>query len=445
MNIFIFRRDFRLKDNLGWAAAAAQEGPTLPVFIFNEDQVNPDRNPYFSKNSMQFMLESLNDLNDQLRGKLATYHAKDDLAVLEKIRRTNGIKAVTFNADVTPYATRRDARIAEWCAARKIPCQAVRGDYTLLPPGSVETKSGTPYQKFTPFMRAMRKALPAGSLASARSPAAVVAGGEGDITLARAWKRWVGARNQRVYVDGGRKAALVRLARPSLGKSYESRRNDVWDATSTTMIGAYLKFGCISVREAYDRFRTDPALVDQLLWREFYANIAWSFPRVLGGQTSKKENENFVEKNIRWKKPALLDAWQEGRTGVPLVDAGMRQLNATGYMHNRARMVTASYLTKDLGIDWRHGERYFASRLVDYDPSSNNGNWQWVAGTGTDSQPYQRKFNPFVQAKRFDPRCTYVREWVPELRKASDDVILNWDAAHSTAGQLGYPAPVHLA
>lgn len=411
MHVFIFRRDLRLPDNLGWMRV--QDGPVLPVFIFKNDQIDEKENKYFSRNAMQFMVESLSDLRKELGGNLATFRATRDTDVLEFLLKNHNLRSVTFNADFTPYARKRDEEIQKWCEDKGIACHAVHGDYTLLPPGSLATQGGTPFKVYTPFASAARRLLrPFPGPQSPRHK--LVAGIRGNTTLESIWKECVGKRNENVYVTGGRSHALRALRSSALGRSYEKRRNDVWDEASTTKMGAYLKFGCVSVREMYMRVRNNPSLVDQLLWRDFYANVAFSFPHVLGGQVGRK-NGDFRNSGNSWKtKPGkAFEDWKEGKTGVPLVDAGMRQLNATGYMHNRARMVAASYLTKDLGIDWREGERHFASQLVDYDPASNNGNWQWIAGTGTDTKPY-RKFNPKLQAKRYDPKGVYVRRWHKE-------------------------------
>ena len=200
-------------------------------------------------------------------------------------------------------------------------------------------------------------------------------------------------------------------------------------AKPTSELSAYIKFGCVSIREVYKTFKTKHDFIRQLFWRDFYANILYSFPHVLGSTMKSKYNKIHWHHNSNWFKK-----WCDGETGYPVVDAGMRQLLQTGYMHNRARLITASFLVKTLLVDWRIGEHYFASQLIDYDPASNNGNWQWISGGGADSQPYFRIFNPWEQAKKHDPDCEYITKWVPELSSVPNKSILNWNTEY-----LNYP------
>ena len=238
-------------------------------------------------------------------------------------------------------------------------------------------------------------------------------------------------------IKGGRNQALAILDRLSDCADYQNTRDfPALDATSK--LSAHLKFGTCSVREVYyailERLGSEHPLLRQLYWRDFFTHIAYHFPQVFG--------RAFLEKfaNLHWdNNPDYFQAWCDGKTGFPIVDAGMRELNATGFMHNRVRMITASFLVKDLHIDWRWGERYFAQHLVDYDPCVNNGNWQWAASTGCDAQPYFRIFNPWLQQLKFDQDCRYIYRWLPELQAFPPKIIHQWDKKHSVCS---YPAPI---
>ena len=212
------------------------------------------------------------------------------------------------------------------------------------------------------------------------------------------------------------------MAQVSKFKSYGATRNTLTENTSH--LSAYLKFGCVSVREVFtcmkEQLGLKSPLLRQLFWREFYACILFHYPHVLGKSMKLKYD------NIKWdNKTAYFNAWKKGKTGFPLIDAGMRELNETGYMHNRSRLLTASFLVKTLLIDWQKGEKYFATKLIDYDPASNNGNWQWIAGSGADSQPYFRIFNPWKN--EFDPKASYIKKWIPELKDVPAKDIYRWN------------------
>ena len=242
--------------------------------------------------------------------------------------------------------------------------------------------------------------------------------------------------NPNILVHGGRVEAIkvLKNAVRTQGQ-YSTTHNDL--DKHTTELSAYIKFGCISIRETYKALHGKPAIIRQLIWRDFYANILYSFPYVLGKSLKMKYDKIKWHHNSGWFK-----AWCRGETGFPVVDAGMHQLNTTGYMHNRARLIVASFLVKILLIDWREGETYFASKLTDYDPASNNGNWQWISGGGADSQPYFRIFNPWEQAKNFDPKCEYIKHWIPQLEEVPNKDILHWDTEWMRFKETKYPGPI---
>ena len=232
--------------------------------------------------------------------------------------------------------------------------------------------------------------------------------------------------NEDILVKGGRDNGLKQLNKIKNFKKYDKIRNMV--NQETTQLSAYIKFGCISIREVYWKIRDElgknSVLLSQLIWREFYFYIAFYYPFVLKGK-------NFIEKynKIKWVQAKTnFNKWKEGKTGYPIVDAGMIELNTTGYMHNRSRLITSNFLNRMLGYHWKVGEKYFASQLTDYDPSVNNGNWQWIASTGVDPKPYfQRLFNPILQSKKYDPDAEYIKKWLPQLKNIPAKQLHNWE------------------
>lgn len=253
-------------------------------------------------------------------------------------------------------------------------------------------------------------------------------------------------------LTGGRDAglAIITKIRSKHFAKYDAER-DIPALDKTTKLSAYLKFGCISIREALEAcvatHGLEHGLVRELFWREFYAYIAYHHRHILRGQVQPRignSSFNATYASLTWKPvpDALFQAWCNGNTGFPIVDAAMICMNRTGWMHNRLRMIVASFFCKDLLGDWRVGERYFASRLIDYDPASNNGGWQWIASTGTDAQPYFRVFNPWLQSKKYDPKCDFIKKWIPALRKVPSAHIHEWHLRHGGYSGVRYPAPI---
>lgn len=434
--LFIFRRDLRIIDNNGLNLLNERCKNIFTIFIFTPEQVG-NGNKYKSDNSVQFMIESLQDLSTQISkagGHLYTFYGHNDKIVADCIKAFD-INVVCFNLDITPYAKERDEKIIKLCEHMKTYVM-YDYDYYLHEPGTIVNGSGEPYQKFTPFYQTCLKnkvESPAGprKIHFKRSEAHI----PNKISLEQAFKNFT-KENPDILVHGGRPEAIKTLKTAVRTQTNYPKTHNELDK-QTTQLSAYLKFGCISIREAYKALHGKRDIIRQLIWRDFYANILYSFPHVLGHAMKQKYNKVNWHHNTNWFK-----AWCDGDTGFPVVDAGMRQLNKTGYMHNRARLIVASFLTKTLLIDWRDGEEYFASKLTDYDPASNNGNWQWVASTGADSQPYFRIFNPWEQAKNFDPDCEYIKKWVPELADVPDKDILNWETEFNNYKDTKYPKPI---
>jgi deoxyribodipyrimidine photo-lyase len=397
INIFIFRRDFRINDNLALNSLIKDCGnkSIYPIFIFNPAQIYPNNNPYFSNNCVQFMIESLDDLDKNIH---VNYYEGVDIDILTKLSNKYKIKSIAYNKDYSPFAIKRDSIIDEWASKNGI-LIITEEDYTLYNMGTIQNNQNKPYQVFTPFYKK--------SLSLKVNDVHKLAVKSIDIIkhIKKFDKHKYYTANDDLAVRGGRDKALIRLK--NVMTDYAKFR-DYPGLDKTTKLSAYIKFGCVSIREVYHNYNDAKELQRELIWREFYANILFYFPNVLGNSFKEKYDTIKWTNNKEWFKK-----WCEGKTGYEMVDAGMNQLNKTGWMHNRLRMITAMFLTKDLLIDWRWGEKYFASKLVDYDPASNNGGWQWSASTGTDSQPYFRIFNPELQLKRYDKDYEYIRRWIP--------------------------------
>lgn len=449
-HIFIFRRDLRLQDNLGLNKTLAfmkeQKYPAvlLPIFIFNPKQVHPKAN----QNAIEFMVQSLESLHKNLGGALHFFEAHEDVIVLEKIARNFVIESIGFNTDITPFAKARDERIIQWCSAHKIPTIQAE-DYTLMPVNSILNNSGNMYSVFTAYYKNVLRnqhLIQVPELASAPTTMLESCYKKklSDTIDSRKIQRYYETGNPSLKVHGGREEALKILGKIKSGqfKSYDTQR-DLPFEDKTTHLSAYLKFGCVSVREVYDAVKQTHnihhGIIRELIWREFYANILYNRPDLYHGKSFKPQYDAIKwQSNTDW-----FERWCKGQTGVPIVDAAMRQMNSTGWMHNRCRMIVASFLIKDLLIDWRLGERYFAKTLVDYDPASNNGGWQFVAGTGTDAQPYFRIFNPYLQSRKFDAEAQYIKQFVPELKDVPAKDIHRWDEKHGLYSSVTmYPPPM---
>ena len=434
--LFIFNRNLRLEDNPALSQAAACGLPVITAFIFNPRQIEP--HDYRSTRALRFMIESLEDLAARLHsrgGRLLFFHG-DPAAVAERLIREHTVRHVFTAGDFTPFAREREKSIAETCVRCGAAFTAGKG-ILIDDPDLFLKKDGTPYTVFTPFFRSASTRpiddplpVPVMRFSTDRIGFECDAGFIDSISAS--------LPHNDLSHTGGRIAAVKILADTGRFAAYGALRDYPADR-ATTLLSAHLKFGTVSPRETILAVRknlgaTHP-LIRQIYWRDFFTGIALRFPYVFGGAWRQKYDA------LRWSdNEGMFDAWAAGETGFPLVDAGMRELNSTGFMHGRARMVCASFLVKDLHIDWRKGERYFAARLIDYDPAVNNGNWQWCASTGCDAQPYFRIFNPHLQLRRFDPETRYVREFVPGLSGCTSREILSVEKKGSPVRD--YPSPI---
>lgn len=432
--LHIFRRDLRLTDNISLIQALKLSDEVIPCFIFDTRQL--EHNDYKSTFCIQFMAHSLQELNEALKQKHSHLYFFYGIAeeVIGKLLRDLKISAVFINRDYTPFSQKRDQQIEKTCRSLgvKFHCYA---DALLHEPEEITKPNHQPYTLFTPFFK---KAL---SL-SVQQPIKNTYQNYFNKTIAgvdtQVLKEILKHNNENIFVSGGRKEAMTLLSAVDRWSNYQKVR-DFPVLDGTTKLSAHNKFGTLSIREFYhailNHFGKTHKLIQELYWRDFFTHIAFHYPSVF------RESYNPKFKNIKWNKNQEgFQAWCSGETGFPMVDAGMRELNTTGYLPNRLRMICGSFLTKDLHIDWRRGEKYFAQKLVDYDPCVNNGNWQWVASTGCDATPYFRIFNPWLQQQKFDPDCLYIKHWVPELKNFPANTIHHLHQVKTTI--LHYPQPI---
>jgi deoxyribodipyrimidine photo-lyase len=343
-----------------------------------------------------------------------------------------------MNRDYSPFSRRRDAKIQNICEQTHLVFQQFT-DALLNEPESVLKADRTPYKVFTPFFNKARQNLVAPPKTNQHRNYGTLENKAFQI-LTTGLKKQISVQNRPLFVEGSRTACQTILDEVIHYREYTTTR-DLPGKYGTTRLSPYLKVGLCSIREAYAAIKKqlggDHPLIRQLYWRDFYTHIAYHFPHVF----TKAFKPRFEQINWNYDK-GLFQTWCEGRTGFPIVDAGIRELVASGWMHNRVRMIVASFLTKDLHIDWRWGERFFAEHLVDYDPAVNNGNWQWSASTGADAQPYFRIFNPWRQQEKYDRECTYIKQWIPELSELEARTIHLWYKPTPWDSQIDYPKPI---
>jgi deoxyribodipyrimidine photo-lyase len=445
MAIHWHRRDLRATDNRA-LAAAAESGPVVPLFVFDRDvlaHAGPPR--------VAFMLDALDSLRSWYRdrGSDLLVRQGDPREVLPTVASEFDADAVTFGAEVSGLGRDRDAAVEDALADAGVDARTVE-NALCHEPGSIRTNEGEVYSVFTYFWKKWRdreKPDPADS--PDREDLADLSDDEPLPTLAD-----LGFDDPEAEVPpAGTDAARARLDAFLDGPVFEyDDRRDYPADSCTSGLSPHLKFGTIGIREVHsavtevkrtatgEAFESVEEFESQLAWREFYHHVLWNRPDVV------TENFTRYEHDIAWREdPDGLQAWKDGETGYPIVDAGMRQLRREASMHNRVRMIVASFLTKDLLVDWRAGYDWFREKLVDHDTANDNGGWQWAASTGTDAQPYFRVFNPMTQGERYDPDAEYIREYVPELRDAPADAIHQWHELDQGRRDLlapDYPAPV---
>lgn len=410
LNIFWFRRDLRLEDNHGLFRALEAGIPVLPVFIFDTNILEKlPRNDA----RVTFLYDRITTLKNKLQqhGSDLRVLYGDPSEIWKSLLDQYSVKAVFANHDYEPYARERDEQIQQLLQKKSADFLTFK-DQVIFEKSEVVKDDGKNYTVFTPYSKKWKARLTPADLAPFDTAA----------HFGSLWK--IDPESMMSLADMNFEPSDIEIPLADVSvdilRHYDETRDIPSLANGTSRLGIHLRFGTISIRVLVAKAKeTNQIFLSELIWREFFQQILWQFPHVVQGAFRPQYDD------IQWENSAEnFQAWCEGKTGYPLVDAGMRELNATGYMHNRVRMVTASFLCKHLLIDWRWGEKYFAEKLLDFDLAANNGGWQWSAGTGCDASPYFRVFNPTSQQKKFDPAFTYIRRWVPEY------------------GTPAYPAPI---
>lgn len=400
VSIFWFRRDLRLEDNTALYFALKESCPIQPIFIFDTEILDDleDKNDA----RVSFLYQELAALNSRLKTYGTTLDVRygKPFDVWRKLLEDYDIVSVFANRDYEPYAIQRDKEIYNFLNDKGIKFIGKK-DHVIFEKDEITKGDGSPYVVYTPYSRVWKENLGAKEIQEYDS-----------LNIAN-WHQLdfkeiislseMGFENSNITFPG--KSLNTRIV-----EDYHNSR-DIPSVKGTSRMGLHLRFGTVSIRKLVrDSKDINTKYLNELIWRDFYSSILWNFPHVVTGNFSKKFDR------VAWRNDEEeFKRWCIGSTGYPIVDAGMRELNTTGFMHNRVRMIVASFLTKHLLIDWRWGEAYFAKKLLDYDLASNNGGWQWAAGTGVDAAPYFRVFNPYLQTEKFDPSLNYVKHWVPEL------------------------------
>lgn len=437
MYIFIHHCDLRTVDN---STLNRLDGLVQPIFIFTPQQIV--NNEYKSDNAVQFMVQSLKELDESYKalGGELLYYLGDTIKVLERliVDHKGYIKGLAFNIDYSPFSIARDKAVRDLCTKHNIECVA-HEDKLLQPIDKVRTNAGGVYTKFTMYYNKavtypVREVQPLKAGVIFKRTETRLSSSF-SVELKEIHKYY--SSNLNLIVGGRIKALEMLKVLKGKHKDYDKVRND--PNIDTTRLGAYIKFGTVSVREVYKVMRdTNVELLRQLYWRDFFSMLLYNFPSLSERVSVTKPH---LEGRIKWENNIeKYRRWCNGTTGCPIVDAGMRQMNTIGFMHNRVRMIVASFLVFYLKIDWRWGMKYFSNKLVDIDWANNVGGWQSVSATEKWSNDYYKIFSMDSQMKRFDPKCTYIKRWVPELKDVDPMDIINWDSRNYTI--LGYPKPI---
>lgn len=428
--LFWFRRDLRLDDNAGLFHALKNAGNVLPLFIFDTAILDKLEDQHDAR--VEFILSSLQLLQDQLvkwGSSLLVWHG-DPVAFFKMVKP----KEVFTNHDYEPYARQRDEAVEHLLAVSGIPFHTYK-DQVIFEKSEIVKDDGTPYTVFTPYSRKWKRLLTPEHLTSWNIE-----------QVANQFKKTAAIPLPTLEQLGFQPSGIQfppRAIRQRVIEEYQEQRNFPAVA-GTTRLSVHLRFGTVSIRKlAQLAKKKNETWLNELIWRDFYHMILWHFPHI-GEKAFKPAYDRIAWRN----NTREFEAWCAGKTGYPIVDAGMRELNTTGFMHNRVRMIVASFLTKHLLIDWRWGEAYFAKKLLDFDLAANNGGWQWAAGSGCDAAPYFRVFNPMLQTEKFDPHHEYIKTWVPEVGTAAypkpivDHAFARQRALDVYQEAVGKPGPI---
>jgi len=402
LHIFWFRRDLRLEDNAGLFYALKNGQSVLPVFIFDEDILSKlpskkDARLHFIHQSLAELKKELNELGSDLLVKVGK-----PLEVWKEINQDYNISSLRFNHDYEPYAIKRDEEVQAFFESKGVVVKSYK-DQCVFEKNEVVKDDGKPYTVFTPFSKKWKAKLNEFYLRSYPSE-------NFKNHFFKASQSFDFPSIEQLGFEKSEIEFPSKIVASKIISDYGANR-DFPAIAGTSKLGIHFRFGTISIREkARKAISLNEVYLNELIWRDFYMQILWHFPYVVNGPF--KSNYSLIE----WRNnEAEFEKWKNGETGYPIVDAGMRELKETGFMHNRVRMIVASFLSKHLLIDWRWGEAWFAEKLLDFELSSNNGGWQWAAGCGTDAAPYFRVFNPTLQTEKFDKNAIYIKKWVPEI------------------------------
>lgn len=399
VTIFWFRRDLRLEDNRSLYHAHQEEHPVQPIFIF-------DTNILDELPKKDARVEYIHQEISRLQGSIKKHGGSLDVRIGKPIEIWNDlledyhVKTVWANKDYEPYARERDKEIYDLLKEKGIEFKAKK-DHVIFEKDEIVKDNGDPYVVYTPYSKLWKKTLEGGHLSAFKSEAE------------SHWHQYDSHEIPTLKTIGFEPAGIEfpdRKLNESVVSTYDETR-DIPAIRGTSRMSLHLRFGTVSIRHLVKEAKAlNEKYLNELIWRDFYQAILWHFPEVIDQNFNKKYD------TVKWRNDEEeFEKWKTGKTGYPIVDAGMRELNSTGFMHNRVRMIVASFLTKHLLLDWRWGEAYFAEKLLDYELASNNGGWQWAAGTGVDAQPYFRIFNPYSQTEKFDKDRKYINKWIPEI------------------------------
>ena len=400
-----FRRDLRLADNAALYHALKSGHPVLPIFIF--DRYILDKLPEKKDRRVEFIHNALSSMQEQLKKIDSTLDVRYGFPekIWEDLHKDYEVQAVYTNHDFDPYTIERDEKINSFLSGKNIGFHTFK-DHIIFEKSEVTKDDGKPYTVFTPYSKKWKAALTSDSFAS--------------FDTEKHFKAFYQQSTKEIPFlesmgfEGVKKAFPERMIKTELIKKYKEQRN-IPAIKGTSRLGVHLRFGTFSIRKLAAHVQPlSEGFLNELIWRDFYHMILYHFPHVGEGKAFKTQYDTIPWRNNEEE----FQAWCNGKTGYPIVDAGMRELNETGFMHNRVRMITASFLIKHLLIDWRWGESYFAQKLLDFDLAANNGGWQWAASSGCDAAPYFRVFNPTLQTEKFDPKFEYIKKWVPEFEDA---------------------------
>ena len=416
ITVFWFRRDLRLHDNAGFYRALKNEKNVLPLFIFDREILDKLENKKDAR--VEFIHDEITRLSAELKEEGSTMLVRygSPEKIWQELLKEYTIEAVYTNHDYEPYAKKRDKMVSSLFSEKDIPFKTYK-DHVIFEKDEVVKGDGDPYVVFTPYSKIWKKKLESRMVENtADKETDKISYYFKPYPNKKYFKHLFQTKPAKIITlkEMGFASADQKIPDRSVPRkiirTYDETRNFP-AINGTTRLGLHFRFGTISIRDkALKASQLNETFLSELIWRDFYAMILDHFPHVADGPFREKYAQ------IEWRNNEKeFKAWCEGKTGYPIVDAGMRELNATGYMHNRVRMITASFLTKHLLINWQWGEAYFAEKLLDFDLASNNGGWQWAAGTGTDAAPYFRIFNPYTQADKFDKQKEYIKEWVPEF------------------------------